>query len=846
MRKALLISAGLVLVVVVLFFWINSRKLKFSSWDVISSKALIVIESDNFNALQRKLGSKLELLSGGLDQNQLGRLLEKKRLLYALYKTDAKSINGLFIISNPEKSILDSLFKSNKQKAKQRNFNGTVIYDVAVKSKSFAYAFIDNTLVAGTSLLVEDAIRTSKIVEGTLFKKQNENLFQFASLKSDDGNIYFNLYQIGKSRNRLLSESDFAKSAICDVKVGGNQIILNGFTVDSLSQPSFLSLFKKQKPIPFSLKDIVSQRSVFVEHYSFSNFKDLLTRQNAFLNQGDSVINNSIRDVRKRIDWDNFSKSVGGELAICSVEDRDNKSVVLVLKLSDTNAFNFPGKAFIDSVYQEEHSGYSIRKLNSPIAKNLFWPICSNCNLTYYSSVRNHLLFGEDVNALKAFINDIENDNTLGKSIEWNTFLSSTIQESTVNYYATGSGLQETLRDLGLDFFGGNNFSLVNKVAVQFSSLDNNFYTSATIQLNERKSEPSPATTLTSIEFNDPIITPPQIVINHTNKASEILVQDSLNVIHLLSSQHKTLWDLKVNGNIRDRIEQIDYLKNKKLQYFFVTQDQLHLVDRLGRYVPGFPKTFHGQQFLFSRVVDYDQSRNYRSLVANAEGEIFVLDGKGNNLEGWDPKKLRGRIVDADHERILGKDYFYSILEDGEFYLFNRKGEIIKNFPVRTQSKITGHLINHGNGAQSSYFSLLSEDGMLTQVNILGEVIKKEPLLKSSNQSRFGVVATKDNGKFLWRVDKNKIAIFDSEGKLLFEKENPASEHLIFNHFHSGRSIFTIFDKSQDLLLILDNHGKELTTQPLEATQPPSIEFLSEDKIKVNYVFKNRLSSLII
>jgi len=843
-RKALLITAGLVLVVVGLFFWLDSRKSSLNSWDVISSKALIVIESDNFNALQRKLSNGRKNLLA--DQNQLSNLFEKKKLLYAIYKTDANNINGLFIISNPEKSILDSLSKSKGQKIKQRNFNGEMINEVQGKGNPFAYAFIENILVIGTSFLVEDAIRTTKIVERTLFKKQNESLFQFASLKSDDGNIYFNLYQIGKTRNRTLSENDFAKSAICDIKVNGNQVILNGFTVDSLSELSFLSLFKNQKPISFSLKDVVSQRSSFMEHYSFSNFKDWQARQIKFLIQHDSLNKVDLQSVRKKIDWNGFSKSIGNELAICSVEDRDKKSTVMVLKLNNDKAFTILSKVSVDSLYQEKHSGYSIRKLSLNLTKNLFWPICSSCDLSYYTLVKNHLIFGEDVNSLKDFINDIENDNTLGKSIEWNTFLSSTIQESTVNYYATGSGLQVVLRDLGLDYFVERDLSSINKLAVQFSSLDNNFYTSATVQLNDGKTAVSSMAASASVEFKDPIVTSPQIVINHTNKSSELIFQDSLNSIHLLSSQNKLLWSLKLNGKVNARIEQVDYVKNRKLQYFFTSPDQLHLVDRLGRYVTGFPKTFTGSQFMFSKVVDYDKSRNYRFLVANAGGEIFVFDEKGNGLEGWNPKKLGKTILDAGHERILGKDYFFTILDDGQFYLFNRKAEVIKNFPVRIQSKIAGHLVAHGNSISSSYFTLLSEDGILSQINILGEFIKKEPLLKSSNEGRFGVVSSKDNGNYIWRVDKNKIAILDAEGKTLFEKENPASEHLIFNHFYSGKSVFTIFDKSQDLILLMDDHGKELTTQPLEATQPPSIEFLPGNKIKINYVFRDRLSSLII
>src|SRR5262249_39529391 len=121
-----------------------------------------------------------------------------------------------------------------------------------------------------------------------------------------------------------------------------------------------------------------------------------------------------------------------------------------------------------------------------------------------------------------------------------------------------------------------------------------------------------------------------------------------------------------------------------------------------------------------------------------------------------------------------------------------------------------------------------------------------EPLLKPSSQSRFGLIPVKDKDGYIWRVDKSKMAVLDLEGQILFEKENPASDHLTFNCFYSNRPVFTIFDQSQDLLIIVDEKGRELTAQPLEATQIPSIEFLSDGKLRVNYVFKNKVSSLVI
>ena len=44
-----------------------------------------------------------------------------------------------------------------------------------------------------------------------------------------------------------------------------------------------------------------------------------------------------------------------------------------------------------------------------------------------------------------------------------------------------------------------------------------------------------------------------------------------------------------IRGIILDNINQIDFYKNKKIQYVFNTEDSLYIIDRLGQNVEDFP-----------------------------------------------------------------------------------------------------------------------------------------------------------------------------------------------------------------------------------------------------------------
>jgi hypothetical protein len=297
---------------------------------------------------------------------------------------------------------------------------------------------------------------------------------------------------------------------------------------------------------------------------------------------------------------------------------------------------------------------------------------------------------------------------------------------------------------------------------------------------------------------------------------------------------------------IKGEIEQIDFFKNGKLQYFFSTQDQLCLVDRLGRNVSGFPMqlSLDQDEILFSKVIDYDQTRNYRFMVVTKKGNVFLFDQQGKSLENWNPKSISSNILDASHNRISGKDYFLFTQSNGALHLVYRNGDTVKKFPIQLNVNVSGCFLVKDQ--RSNYFSVISNDGMLINVSLSGEIMKKEPLLKTFAQSNFKLIASQETSQsFISRIDKNKIAVFSQDGKLLFEKENPASEQIEVNSFGEGK-IFSVFDPTQDLLFLLDKNGKELMSQPLDATQIPAIEFLKEDKIRLIYVFNDQLRSLTL
>ena len=134
-------------------------------------------------------------------------------------------------------------------------------------------------------------------------------------------------------------------------------------------------------------------------------------------------------------------------------------------------------------------------------------------------------------------------------------------------------------------------FKSFGHLAIQFSSIDDKYFTSIFIEKNSPSSERnSPLIKTNRLEFDHHLISKPYLVTDHRNGNNEIIVQDNEKVIYLVDADFQISWQRPLFLPIVGTIHQIDFYKNEKLQYAFITNDSLYVIDRKGQNVANFPK----------------------------------------------------------------------------------------------------------------------------------------------------------------------------------------------------------------------------------------------------------------
>ena len=865
-QKPLILTLGLLLLSVSGYFGYNYffNRPAILPWDVVPAETVLVYESSQCQeCLERLVNSpvasiiKAATFSSGNDSLPIFSdfiFSTKPGALISLHIIKRDDFDFVFYVPVNQQTEHGITIKIDELKNKsphgiafsEREFSGVKIQEMTMGKKLFSWILLENIWAGSfTSILIEDVIRTHQSQEN--FKANLGDLPLLTKIKKDGGNVYLNLKGFAQFVSLFTKESPsqaiqkFGQSAILDVKQDElKNFILNGFTQDStLHANQILSVFKNQKPVPFSVKELVSNRTIMFTSYGISDgslfFKDL----NSF-NESNHFDKDTLAQLAKslHIDLRKFRNNFSGEVSVSWVESKKQKtSEIIIINtkngidewLSTLNILS--EKMSIDTIFYEKYAEYEIKEL--PLFRfpeKVFSPLISGFDNTYFTHVGNAIFLAEDLDELKLYLDDIDREETWGKSVAQNKFLETTLLESNISVYINTNlalnVLSNSLQPRWKDFIQQNHslISSLNMGSIQFSHLNDSYYTNISWSSDAVKSAGKNRASSSSriiTNFSKPIFRFFDVK-NHQTKTTEILVQDEAKELRLVSSDGSVLWTLVLDNFIQGDVLQVDYFNNGKLQYLFATPGQLHIVDRLGQYVDPFPVKITEQNIDYLSIVDYDHSKNYRFLIAGKSGKLWMYDKEGKNLDGWNPKIIKGQISTApQHHRIHGKDYIVMIQVDGTVNLVNRRGEMLKNFPLDLNARPEGgYFLETGKNSFDTYFVIISRDGFRIKFNLEGKIHSRETLLKNYPDARFSLV-TERNGKsyLIARQEIKQLTLFDDDLKEKITNNFIGSNSAVitYSDFGAGRAYVTVTDLGQDLSFIYTLQGKQLSTVPLES-----------------------------
>ncbi|MBL6649004.1 MAG: hypothetical protein ISP56_01915 [Flavobacteriaceae bacterium] len=767
------------LLLVLLFFGVSCQQNNDvkSFIDLIPSNPLLIIKnSKDFN------NSLVNF------NKNLNKLLLKKSDSILDYKLESESLISYHKIGKNEiKPISFRYF--NEGYYKNRNIIDSVLYDGYIIKKIgneeyFYFSTVKNNILiqSESKLLIENSIRNSNLVSKKLDqdlldlnKISNSNTVLFVSEKlknfidNKDLNYFFEI-------NNLSSWFQF------DVDLNKNGIILNGvsFQNDSIIRP--INYLNGINPSESELLNLVPNNFNDFKSFVF-DFKQYMINIEKF---------ESITEIEK-IKNDSILFDVKEFAVLSSIKD----SLIMVNFKSSESFENLINLNITDSY---KYRNFTINKIDNDLFNfNRIKFYNFKSNQKYFTQIENNIIVGNSNEGIENLLSNLSITSTLKNNLDFVQIQNQIPEKS--NYLGVTNiekSKSSTLNELGLS-------SKDYPYKVNLITLENNFlYNIHTVLKITKNNNVDKINLNGNFKAEFPINFSPKFVTNYITNKKEIIFQDHLNNLYLISLDGELIWKKNIKNKIIGNIHQIDLYKNGRLQFAFSTTKDFQILDKNGNIVK---KVEHNNKVGLS-IFDYDKVKNYRFFLLG--NNLKLINSNMDNVKGFNKKTLKGQFVNSPkHYRIGSKDYLIFNV-DNKIIITDRRGDIrIKNNLNNIENEIYLY---------QNYFTTIDTNNNLIKLDTNGKVSKKPLPL----ESMYLINANEDNIIYL---SENILNINDNIIELKF------GNYLKPKLFRTkSKDLISVINKEENKVYMFNSLGEEIKNFPIFGSS--SIDFYENKKSK--------------
>ena len=533
-------------------------------------------------------------------------------------------------------NLVHAMYPSAENNIEEINYNGYKITSLnSVKNNdSFHYCYANGLFLASTKLLLVERsllqLSAESIAVDDNFNKVNKtanfdseisiyinhttfpdvlmNLMNPKSIVS--GNEFGETERLNYRRN-VQDFKEFAAWSELDVEIGDNEIMMSGVSSANDSLQQFLPIFRGQNPVRFRADEILPENTSFFVSFGFSNktlfFENLekyFSHSGSYYKREDKIkkIESEVRlDLREA-----FQSWVKNEIIVAVTDvsaEPEKKSTFFIMETEGkTNAentlvslltnFSQRNKTEFDSLKTtfsvDEETKFAIYAFPFPSMPGLLLgkPF-SLAKTKYVAFYNNSLVFCNSKNGLQEYLYHMVLGATLAKDINYSIFKQNFENRTNINsYLSVNRGI-----NWSKEIFAENISEILKKDEEHFRKIQavnwqvinekEMFFNSIFLDFNSGNFEETKSIWKSNI--GNQVIGKPALIIDKNNKKNpEILVQDSRNKLHQLTTEGRVRWSIPLDENIISEIHQLDILRNGNLQYLFNTRNKLYLIDKEG------------------------------------------------------------------------------------------------------------------------------------------------------------------------------------------------------------------------------------------------------------------------
>ncbi len=841
---AAFVASALILGVWAYFNLKDSKKPTTEALSVLPDKCLVYLNTNDFFELNKKINSqsliadKLKMFS---DVNSfcstlrvfdsvftsnasLNEMLKKSTVHFALYEENLNWLAAFNIKRlGSQELIAEELAKNLKAQKKE---NG--IYEFALNNRAKFYFTLNSgvTLLSNAPAAIENALNKT-----TPKLQKNKEFIAFKSTLEENSLLSVYVDHTNYSKSKVVSKLNLSLSLKNGYSAGNLTIEPSLLTVNGYLKPDtseIISAFYDQDPQSPAFLNILPNNTTAFKAFGFSSFAAMskkMPKQNAKFWKlvNDTALFNIEEEFYKNIEsyLVNFESKIPGEKYV-------------LLKVADTTkAVEYLG--FMSDSVDTEDSVF-IYKLKTKGLKSSIKLFGSffEASTNYATLYNSHLLFSENRSELFRLITELKTDLTITKNESFTAYKNQNLSED-FNYLVYNSP-NKNIREVK-SFFNFETANLKNPFEnfkhFSFSAVNNkNNFKFRWQLMNETEMINKEQNVLWSLNLDAAANMQSNSFINHITKENELAIQDEANGLYLINAKGTVLWKKKINEKINSKIFTVDIFKNNKYQLLFSSENYLHLIDRNGNYVQGYPVKLPAPASSELSVLDYDNDKDYRLFIACKNKMIYNYSIFGVKVEKFVSVKTDEEVIlPVQYAKVGLSDYLITVDKAGKIYTFSRKGEGRIGLKNKTIENCSAFYIDATNNINSTYLIYVDDkNNLINKISFSDKkVIAKLNVDIESANARF--VNTDDNKTTDVIITRpNAIIAYNLSGNLLFEKTIDSDLSTTDFYGDENHALLLSHSKNKQELIITDQLKQK--TKSIKASAQPLISDLFNDNKK--------------
>lgn len=687
----------------------------------LPKEALCVIEAGNFKELVNRLTHQnliwqamdsvktVNEVNKGLQyfdsllntSDELSALLHNNTLYHATYKSGQLLVFGLK--EHADAALVEQFFEGHFRKQSELS---QPVYLAAVSAQQEWYLGVQGDLVyisSAIDLLEQAATLDAK---GSLAADSS-----YSRLTALDNERFCKIYFPGSSG--LFNAGLLGGASVLNMEVNPNSLNFTGYARPAAA--SALSSLQGQKAGSIGCLDylpasticfttcIVGQAGAFFAKNTSPRFADQWRRLN------DSALYNIRQELEENLGGEFTQLSYAGNMAMESLQ---------LFSISDEDKCSSLLKLISDSLYTAQVGGETVQVAQIAAGYNEVFGKPAGA-----AFVIDHYLFVlSSASEAQAHLGNMAASVVLGKDPGFRQFADQNLLQDNNFVYYENPSLSKKYKVDGLLSWSGlrNKQDKLSHLCFTALSAKDAMLVRLNMEYRQMASAVDGQSSLWVLTTDTAISTPVFPFKNHLSGENELAFQDARNTLYLANATGTLLWKKKLSEPLRSRIYTVDIFRNNKYQLFFNTDNYLHLIDRNGNYVQGYPVRLPARATAPVAVFDYENNKDCRLLVACSDHKVYSYTLYGVKTEGYTPFRTDADVeLPVQYVKAGPSDYLVAIDREGKVYGFSRKGEgrIMLNNTVPRE--LQAFYIEAGNSIQSTKLVYVNgQDNMLCRLSL--------------------------------------------------------------------------------------------------------------------------------